>query len=129
MGEQARRGHVEREQSPRPSSPAGPRLKPRRGGPPLGFGAFHPLRDRLARWTGTDPVGLVRHVREDLCRHLRGALRDDVAIVALQRAAVPARAGKAGTASAEGTGGAVLRTPGRPVAAQARRLPRRYVKQ
>ncbi|WP_406261625.1 serine/threonine-protein phosphatase [Actinacidiphila glaucinigra] len=63
-------------------------------------GSFYPLRDRLARWTGTDPGGLVRHVRDDLCRHLCGPLHDDVAIVALQRTPVPAQAG---SPEAEGT--------------------------
>ncbi|MGW2353094.1 PP2C family protein-serine/threonine phosphatase [Actinacidiphila glaucinigra] len=63
-------------------------------------GSSYPLQDRLARWTGTDPGGLVRHVRDDLSRHLCGPLHDDVAIVALQRTPVPAQAG---SPEAEGT--------------------------
>ncbi|MET9875744.1 hypothetical protein ABZZ36_14120 [Actinacidiphila glaucinigra] len=35
----------------------------------------------------------MRHVRDDLCRHLCGPLHDDVAIVALQRTPVPAQTG------------------------------------
>ncbi|MDX2813176.1 PP2C family protein-serine/threonine phosphatase [Streptomyces sp. PA03-5A] len=68
-------------------------------------GTFYPLQDRVASWAGDEPGGLVRHVREDLCRHLRGTLSDDVAIVALQRVPVPAQATAPGVAAGRVPGG------------------------
>ncbi|MDX2850749.1 PP2C family protein-serine/threonine phosphatase [Streptomyces sp. PA03-3a] len=110
---------------PRPGRPRPPRAPPGHlpfrlgGGPPPPHRRCHrgprpgrrllPLRDRLARWTGTDPGGLVRHVRDDLCRHLCGPLHDDVAIVALQRTPVPAQAG---SPEAEGTAACAARSDG-----------------
>ncbi|MGW0817684.1 PP2C family protein-serine/threonine phosphatase [Streptomyces viridiviolaceus] len=52
-------------------------------------GAFYPLEARLARWPRCGPDTLIEHVRRDLLAHTDGALRDDAAILALRRTAVP----------------------------------------
>ncbi|MFE4061752.1 PP2C family protein-serine/threonine phosphatase [Streptomyces sp. NPDC059096] len=49
-------------------------------------GAFYPLAERAAAWTGESPPALIRHLRTDLLTHVSGHLADDAAVVALQRA-------------------------------------------
>ncbi|MGW3160538.1 SpoIIE family protein phosphatase [Streptomyces sp. NPDC001089] len=63
-------------------------------------GAFYPLKDRVASWTGTGPGPLLRYVQDDLSRHISGPLGDDAAMIALQRTTDPAppRVPGAGTA-------------------------------
>ncbi|GHH72451.1 hypothetical protein GCM10018793_09470 [Streptomyces sulfonofaciens] len=48
-------------------------------------GAFFPLAQRAAEWTWANPESVVRQLRHDLQRHVRGALQDDAAVVAVQR--------------------------------------------
>ncbi|GAA2743921.1 PP2C family protein-serine/threonine phosphatase [Kitasatospora cinereorecta] len=50
-------------------------------------GAFYPLTERVARWTGSTPEALVNHIRRDLLAHAGGRLGDDAALVAVRRAA------------------------------------------
>ncbi|MDX3075770.1 SpoIIE family protein phosphatase [Streptomyces sp. MI02-7b] len=51
-------------------------------------GAFHPLQERLARWTKYGPEELIELVRRDLLAHTGGSLGDDAAIVAVRRTAI-----------------------------------------
>lgn len=82
-------------------------------------GAFYPLKDRVASWTGTGPGPLLRYVQDDLSRHLSGPLGDDAAMITLQRTTEPtpsrpAGAGTAGPSAQDRTnhpGGAALRSP------------------
>ncbi|MDX3227914.1 PP2C family protein-serine/threonine phosphatase [Streptomyces sp. ME19-01-6] len=48
-------------------------------------GAFYPLIDRVAAWTGDDPRSLAHYLRDDLLRHTGGHVDDDAAIVVLAR--------------------------------------------
>ncbi|WP_435840831.1 PP2C family protein-serine/threonine phosphatase [Streptomyces cinnamoneus] len=48
-------------------------------------GAFYPLPERLAAWSGHGPQDLLRHLCEDLLTHSGGYLGDDAAMVAVQR--------------------------------------------
>ncbi|MFE0631762.1 PP2C family protein-serine/threonine phosphatase [Streptomyces sp. NPDC058864] len=48
-------------------------------------GSFYPLAERVARWSGSGPEALLRHLRDDLIRHVGGPLRDDAAMVVIQR--------------------------------------------
>ena len=48
-------------------------------------GTFYPLADRLAAWTGTGPESLVRHLHDDLLRHVGGRLGDDAVMIAVTR--------------------------------------------
>ncbi len=50
-------------------------------------GAFYPLGERLTTWPGGDPESLVRHIRDDLLKHVRGTLGDDVAVIVAERLA------------------------------------------
>ncbi len=50
-------------------------------------GTFYPLQDRLARWTGRGPQGMLDALRSDLMRHVSSRLGDDVAMVAVHRPA------------------------------------------
>nr|WP_263982525.1 PP2C family protein-serine/threonine phosphatase [Streptomyces spinosus] len=52
-------------------------------------GTFYPLERRLTRWPRCAPDTLVERVRQDLLAHTGGALRDDAAVLALRRTAVP----------------------------------------
>ncbi|MFJ9583922.1 PP2C family protein-serine/threonine phosphatase [Streptomyces acidicola] len=54
--------------------------------------AFYPLQERVALVAKSRPKALVQHVQQDLLAHARGALGDDAAILAIQRAPAP-RAG------------------------------------
>lgn len=49
-------------------------------------GTFYPLTDRLAAWTGTCPESLVRHLHDDLLRHVGGRLGDDAVMIAVTKA-------------------------------------------
>ncbi|MFI6054372.1 PP2C family protein-serine/threonine phosphatase [Streptomyces violascens] len=49
-------------------------------------GAFYPLAERAAAWTGTGPRALLSHLRADLLAHTpTGNLDDDAALVAIER--------------------------------------------
>lgn len=48
-------------------------------------GAFYPLCDRVAAWTGDNPESLARYLHDDLLRHTGGHVNDDAAIVVLAR--------------------------------------------
>ncbi|MEV4435029.1 PP2C family protein-serine/threonine phosphatase [Streptomyces sp. NPDC049555] len=48
-------------------------------------GVFYPLLERVAAWRERDPQRLVQRVHEDLLAHSGGTLRDDVALVAVER--------------------------------------------
>ncbi|MFD7181355.1 PP2C family protein-serine/threonine phosphatase [Streptomyces sp. NPDC059904] len=48
-------------------------------------GAFYPLEERLVLWTKCHPDTLVECVQRDLLTHTGGALRDDAAVLAVQR--------------------------------------------
>ncbi|MFF7215145.1 PP2C family protein-serine/threonine phosphatase [Streptomyces sp. NPDC008238] len=48
-------------------------------------GSFYPLAERVALWGGSGPEALLRHLRDDLVRHVGGPLRDDAAMVVIQR--------------------------------------------
>ncbi|WP_280697484.1 PP2C family protein-serine/threonine phosphatase [Kitasatospora sp. GP82] len=47
--------------------------------------AFYPLADRIAHWSTLGPESLLHHVRRDLLDHVGGRLRDDAALIAVQR--------------------------------------------
>ncbi|MFF4524004.1 PP2C family protein-serine/threonine phosphatase [Streptomyces bluensis] len=51
--------------------------------------AFYPLQERVALFAKSRPKAFVQHVQQDLLAHARGALGDDAAILAIQRAAAP----------------------------------------
>lgn len=53
-------------------------------------GTFYPLADRAARWAGSDPDALLRHLSHDLTVHTGGRLGDDVALVGVRRASTSA---------------------------------------
>ncbi|MFI9272935.1 PP2C family protein-serine/threonine phosphatase [Kitasatospora sp. NPDC052896] len=46
---------------------------------------FYPLTERLTAWNTDGPADLLRHVRRDLLHHAGGHLRDDAALVAVER--------------------------------------------
>ncbi|MFD9127143.1 PP2C family protein-serine/threonine phosphatase [Kitasatospora sp. NPDC059571] len=48
-------------------------------------GAFYPLAERAAQWTGAGPDELLQHIRRDLLAHVGGRLADDAALIALHR--------------------------------------------
>ncbi|MGY5033049.1 PP2C family protein-serine/threonine phosphatase [Streptomyces sp. 900116325] len=48
-------------------------------------GTFYPLADRRGAWTGTGPESLVRHLRDDLLRHVGGRLSDDAVMIAVRK--------------------------------------------
>ncbi|MFF0401652.1 PP2C family protein-serine/threonine phosphatase [Streptomyces sp. NPDC005248] len=48
-------------------------------------GTFYPLADRLGAWTGTGPESLVRHLHDDLLRHVGGRLSDDAVMIAVTK--------------------------------------------
>ncbi|WP_371649986.1 MULTISPECIES: PP2C family protein-serine/threonine phosphatase [unclassified Streptomyces] len=51
-------------------------------------GAFYPLAERLAAWSGTGPRALLDHLCDDLLTHAAGhCLGDDAAMVAIERLA------------------------------------------
>ena len=50
-------------------------------------GVFYPLADRLCSWSAESPDVLLRHLRQDLMSYSATRLSDDVAMVAVQRAA------------------------------------------
>lgn len=50
-----------------------------------GDGRFYPLADRLAAFSQSAPDELLRAISDDLARHVRSRLSDDVAMVAVQR--------------------------------------------
>ncbi|NUH41351.1 serine/threonine-protein phosphatase [Streptomyces samsunensis] len=50
-------------------------------------GTFYPLPARLAAWKGSTAQSLVRYLQADLLQHVGGRINDDVAIVAITRAA------------------------------------------
>ncbi len=50
-------------------------------------GAFYPLAERMAAWSGSGPQALLRHLCGDLLAHAGGSLGDDAAMVAVQRLA------------------------------------------
>jgi serine phosphatase RsbU (regulator of sigma subunit) len=50
-------------------------------------GVFYPLASRLRRWTSLSPDALLEAIRTDLLQYVHGSLGDDVALVAVQRAA------------------------------------------
>ncbi|MFF0222062.1 SpoIIE family protein phosphatase [Streptomyces sp. NPDC004629] len=55
--------------------------------------SFHPLEERVAHWARRGPAALVQHVQRDLLAHVRGALGDDAAVVAVQCVHVPSLSG------------------------------------
>jgi Stage II sporulation protein E (SpoIIE) len=48
-------------------------------------GTFYPLAERVAAWTDEAPAGLVRAITEDLLAHAAAPLKDDMALVVVQR--------------------------------------------
>ncbi|MFD3454315.1 PP2C family protein-serine/threonine phosphatase [Streptomyces sp. NPDC058691] len=54
-------------------------------------GGFYPVLDRAAGWPWDSPGGLVGHVSRDVDGHVGPHLDDDLALVAVQRAARPPR--------------------------------------
>ncbi|MFE5328895.1 PP2C family protein-serine/threonine phosphatase [Embleya sp. NPDC056575] len=52
-------------------------------------GTFYPLTERVARWSGLGPEGLLDHLRHDLPAYVGGRLADDAAVVAIERAPTP----------------------------------------
>ncbi|MFE4647864.1 PP2C family protein-serine/threonine phosphatase [Streptomyces sp. NPDC056707] len=52
-------------------------------------GAFYPLAERAAQWTGSPPEKLLHHLRRDLLAYVGGRLGDDAAIIAIHRNPVP----------------------------------------
>lgn len=59
-------------------------------------GGFYPLCDRVAAWPSAGPEQLLQLILGDLADHVDGCLDDDVAMVAVQRAArLPEQAGAA----------------------------------
>lgn len=48
-------------------------------------GAFYPLMERAASWTGGGPESLLESLCDDLVRHAGGSLDDDAALVAIER--------------------------------------------
>ncbi|MBY8878627.1 PP2C family protein-serine/threonine phosphatase [Actinacidiphila acidipaludis] len=50
-------------------------------------GVFYPLADRLCSWSADTPDVLLRHLHDDLLAYAAEQLTDDVAMVAIQRAA------------------------------------------
>ncbi|MFJ8608022.1 PP2C family protein-serine/threonine phosphatase [Streptomyces sp. NPDC093675] len=59
-------------------------------------GCFYPVLDRAATWAWECPIGLLRHVSQDLDTHTNKRLSDDLAMVAVQHAFWPARGAGAG---------------------------------
>jgi serine phosphatase RsbU (regulator of sigma subunit) len=57
-----------------------------------GKGAFYPLAERVAAWTDEPPAALVEKITADLRAHAAGPLKDDMALVAVQRGQPPAAA-------------------------------------
>ncbi|MDX3356502.1 PP2C family protein-serine/threonine phosphatase [Streptomyces sp. ME01-24h] len=53
-------------------------------------GEFYPLHERAGAWNWEAPDELLRHVSDDLDAHTGRRLDDDLAMVAVQRASVPA---------------------------------------
>ncbi|MGE7436955.1 PP2C family protein-serine/threonine phosphatase [Kitasatospora sp. NPDC001175] len=52
-------------------------------------GAFYPLAERAAAWSGDEPEDLLRYLRDGLLAHVQGRLGDDAAMVAIRRTAAP----------------------------------------
>ncbi|WP_093803092.1 PP2C family protein-serine/threonine phosphatase [Streptomyces sp. Wb2n-11] len=48
-------------------------------------GAFYPLTERIAGWTGSDPDAFLRRLQRDLLDHVGGQLGDDAAMIAIGR--------------------------------------------
>ncbi|WP_218007151.1 PP2C family protein-serine/threonine phosphatase [Microtetraspora fusca] len=48
-------------------------------------GDFYPLTERAVAWTGERPDVLLEHLRTDLLAHAGGRLRDDAAVIAIER--------------------------------------------
>jgi serine phosphatase RsbU (regulator of sigma subunit) len=53
-------------------------------------GAFYPLAERVAAWTGQAPAGLVGKITDDLVAYAATPLDDDMALVVVQRDQPPA---------------------------------------
>ncbi|MFJ5901974.1 PP2C family protein-serine/threonine phosphatase [Streptomyces sp. NPDC093064] len=51
--------------------------------------AFYPLQERVAQWANSSSKTLVQRLEQDLLAHANGALGDDAAVLAIQRAPVP----------------------------------------
>ena len=50
-------------------------------------GAFYPLAERLATFSASGPDALVRHIHDDLVRHVGAEPADDAALLVLERTA------------------------------------------
>lgn len=48
-------------------------------------GAFFPLEQKAACWTGEQPAGLLKRICDDLLEHVGGRLGDDAALIAIRR--------------------------------------------
>ncbi|MEU1465307.1 PP2C family protein-serine/threonine phosphatase [Streptomyces sp. NPDC005727] len=75
-------------------------------------GAFYPLEERLALWVKCHPDTLIECLQRDLLSHTGGALRDDAAMLAIQRTALT---------HAGHLGGELVGSDGRPMADLKRR--------
>ncbi|MFF4749501.1 PP2C family protein-serine/threonine phosphatase [Streptomyces sp. NPDC002514] len=49
-------------------------------------GAFYPLTERVAQWSGQSPQALLHHIQHDLLAYTGGRLGDDAALIAIRRA-------------------------------------------
>jgi len=63
-------------------------------------GAFYPLAERVTAWTDDAPADLVKAITEDLLAYAAAPLKDDMALIAVQRDE-PAAAALSGDAVAE----------------------------